>query len=223
MKLLDLSNNENIDKEESKRQRKHNAVKLPPGLEQNMIPKYVNYYKECYDQKRKSYREYFKIEKHPYNFNNKLYVTSKSNKKNIMEKLDEIKKMLDIIEFEYQEKQKLESEKNDEQYKNNEIKINEQNKINEKKINEQNKINEKKINEQKEKDEDEKEDSNILITLPKYVNIKKHEKDNTKYYLIYDKKLGDKRNTLKALCSKNITIKKNLQMFIEKVEEKFKF
>ena len=198
MKLYDLSNNENIEKEESKRERKHNAVKLPPGLEQNMIPKYVNYYKECYDQKRKSYREYFKIEKHPYNFNNKLYVTSKSNKKNIMEKLDEIKKMLDIIEFEYQEKQKLESEKNDEQDKNNEIKINEQ------------------------KEKDEKGDSNILITLPKYINIKKHEKDNTKYYLIYDKKLGDNRNTLKALCSKNISLKKNLQMFIEKVEEKFK-
>jgi hypothetical protein len=198
MKSFDLSNNENIDKEESKRERKHNAVKLPPDLEQNMIPKYVNYYKECYDQKRKSYREYFKIEKHPYNFNNKLYVTSKSNKKNIMEKLDEIKKMLDIIEFEYQEKQKLESEKNDEQDKNNELKINEH------------------------KEKNEKEDSNNLITLPKYVNIKKHEKDNTKYYLIYDKKLGDKRNTLKALCSKNITLKKNLQMFIEKVEEKFK-
>ena len=198
MKSLDLSNNENIDKEESKRERKHNAVKLPLGLEQNMIPKYVNYYKECYDQKQKSYREYFKIEKHPYNFNNKLYVTSKSNKKNIMEKLDEIKKMLDIIEFEYQEKQKLESEKNDKQDKNNEIKINEQ------------------------KEKDEKGDSNILITLPKYINIKKHEKDNTKYYLIYDKKLGDNRNTLKALCSKNITLKKNLQMFIEKVEEKFK-
>lgn len=198
MKSLDLSNNENIDKEESKRERKHNAVKLPLDLEQNMIPKYVNYYKECYDQKRKSYREYFKIEKHPYNFNNKLYVTSKSNKKNIMEKLDEIKKMLDIIEFEYQEKQKLESEKNDEQDKNNEIKINEQ------------------------KENDEKGDSNILITLPKYINIKKHEKDNTKYYLIYDKKSGDNRNTLKALCSKNISLKKNLQMFIEKVEEKFK-
>ena len=198
MKSLDLSNNENIDKEESKRERKHNAVKLPPGLEQNMIPKYVNYYKECYDQKRKSYREYFKIEKHPYNFNNKLYVTSKSNKKNIMEKLEEVKKMLEIIELEYQEKQKLESEKNDEQDKNNEIKINEQ------------------------KEKHEKGDSNILITLPKYFNIKKHEKDNTKYYLIYDKKLGDNRNTLKALCSKNISIKKNLQMFIEKVEEKFK-
>jgi hypothetical protein len=198
MKSFDLSNNENIDKEESKRERKHNAVKLPMGLEQNMIPKYVNYYKEYYDQKRKSYREYFKIEKHPHNLNNKLYVTSKSNKKNIMEKLDEIKKMLDIIEFEYQEKQKLESEKNDEQDKNNEIKINEQ------------------------KEKDENGDSNNLITLPKYVNIKKHEKDNTKYYLIYDKKLGDKRNTLKALCSKNITLKKNLQMFIEKVEEKFK-
>ena len=198
MKLYDLSNNENIDKEESKRERKHNAVKLPTGLEQNMIPKYVNYYKECYDQKRKSYREYFKIEKHPYNLNNKLYLTSKSNKKNIMEKLEEVKKMLEIIELEYQEKQKIESEKNDEQDKNNEIKINEQ------------------------KEKDEKGDSNILITLPKYINIKKHEKDNTKYYLIYDKKLGDNRNTLKALCSKNITLKKNLQMFIEKVEEKFK-
>ena len=87
-----------INKEDEKRERKHNAIKLPQNLEQHNIPKYVVYYRECYDVKKKSYREYFKIENHPQNIHNKLYVTSKSNKINILEKLEEIKKMLLIIE-----------------------------------------------------------------------------------------------------------------------------
>jgi len=80
--MTDLSNI-TITKEEGKRERKHNAVKLPTNIEQSSIPIYVNYYKECYDQKNKCYREYFKIEKHPHNIHNKLYVSSKSNKINI--------------------------------------------------------------------------------------------------------------------------------------------
>ena len=95
--MSDISNI-TITKEEGKRERKHNAVKLPEHIEQCDLPIYVNYYKECYDQKNKCYREYFKIEKHPYNITNKLYVSSKSNKISILEKLEEIKKMLLIIE-----------------------------------------------------------------------------------------------------------------------------
>ena len=57
--------------------------------------------------------------------------------------------------------------------------------------------------------------------MPKYVTVKKHEKDNNKYYLIYDKKIGNKRDTLKALCSKTTALGSNLELFIKKIEEKF--
>ena len=207
--MNDLSNI-TITKEEGKRERKHNAVKLPANLDQSSIPIYVNYYKECYDQKNKCYREYFKIEKHPHNIHNKLYVSSKSNKINILEKLEEIKKMLLIIEEEY------------ELYnKNNETKqlVN----SNEEFI----KSNEEFIKSDEEFIKSELQVSNILqnnknsILLPKYISIRKHESQANKYYLIYDKKSGSKRNTLKALCSTSTLLKTNLELFITKIEEKF--
>jgi hypothetical protein len=199
-----------ITKEESKRERKHNAVKLPNNIEQCNIPIYVNYYKECYDQKNKCYREYFKIEKHPHNIHNKLYVSSKSNKINILEKLEEIKKMLLIIEEEY------------ELYnKNNEIKqvIN----SNEEVI----KSNGEVIKSELQVAKCELPVSNILqnkknsIILPKYISIRRHETQPNNYYLIYDKKSGSKRNTLKALCSNSTLLNTNLELFIKKLEEKF--
>jgi S-adenosylmethionine:tRNA-ribosyltransferase-isomerase (queuine synthetase) len=202
--MNDLSNI-TITKEEGKRERKHNAVKLPASLDQSSIPIYVNYYKECYDQKNKCYREYFKIEKHPHNIHNKLYVSSKSNKINILEKLEEIKKMLLIIEEEYEHYKK-----------NNETK-------------QVIKSNEEFIKSDAEfiKSEQPQSVSNILqnnknsILLPKYISIRKHESQANKYYLIYDKKSGSKRNTLKALCSTSTLLKTNLELFITKIEEKF--
>ena len=167
-----------INKEDEKRERKHNAIKLPQNLEQHNIPKYVVYYRECYDVKKKSYREYFKIENHPQNIHNKLYVTSKSNKINILEKLEEIKKMLLIIEKDIPDIEDI-------------------------------------------KDIKDIKENKISIILPKYVTVKKHEKDNNKYYLIYDKKIGNKRDTLKALCSKTTALGSNLELFIKKIEEKF--
>ena len=193
--MNDLSNI-TITKEEGKRERKHNAVKLPANLDQSNIPIYVNYYKECYDQKNKCYREYFKIEKHPHNIHNKLYVSSKSNKINILEKLEEIKKMLLIIEEEYEHYKK-----------NNETK--------------------QLVNSNEEFIKSKQPVSNILqnnknsILLPKYISIRKHESQANKYYLIYDKKSGSKRNTLKALCSTSTLLKTNLELFITKIEEKF--
>ena len=62
------------------------------------LPKYVVYYKECYNKEKKLYREFFKIEKHPLIHNNKLYISSKSNKFNILEKLEQIKSILSNIE-----------------------------------------------------------------------------------------------------------------------------
>ena len=192
-----------ITKEECKRERKHNAVKLPANIEQSSIPIYVNYYKECYDQKNKCYREYFKIEKHPHNIHNKLYVSSKSNKISILEKLEEIKKMLLIIEEEYEITKK-----------NNEttqvIKTEEQ---------------VVKTEEQVVKTEEQvvniSQNKKISIVLPKYISIKKHETHANNYYLIYDKKSGSKRNTLKALCSTSTLLKTNLELFIKKIEQKF--
>ena len=187
--MNDISNTI-ITKEDGKRERKHNAIKLPETIEQYDIPIYVNYYKECYDQKNKCYREYFKIEKHPHNINNKLYVSSKSNKINIVEKLKEIKKMLLIIEEEYE-------------LHNTNMKATQTNNCDELINNEQN-INKK-----------------ISIVLPKYISIRKHETEVNKYYLIYDKKSGSKRNTLKALCSNSKLLNTNLELFIRKIEEKF--
>ena len=195
---MNIISNTIITKEDCKRERKHNAVKLPENIEQCDVPIYVNYYKECYDQKNKCYREYFKIEKHPHNIHNKLYVSSKSNKINILEKLEEIKKMLLIIEEEYEHYKK-----------NNEtqevIKDDTQEVI---KDDTQEVIN---ISQNK----------NFSIALPKYIAIRKHETEAHKYYLIYDKKSGTKRNTLKALCSNETLFNTNLELFIKKIEEKF--
>ena len=50
---MDISkNNLLIIKDDSKRNRKSNAVKLPPEINECMIPKYVVYYKECYDKEK---------------------------------------------------------------------------------------------------------------------------------------------------------------------------
>ena len=185
-----------ITKEDCKRERKHNAVKLPENIQQCDLPVYVNYYKECYDQKNKCFREYFKIEKHPHNINNKLYVSSKSNKINILEKLEEIKKMLLIIDEEY-----IHYIKNNEQ--------------------EQVSNCEELINSKKDMNKDILQSKKNSTVLPKYISIRKHETEASKYYLIYDKKLGTKRNTLKALCSNSTLLNTNLELFIKKIEEKF--
>ena len=93
----DLSKNFIIEKDECKRIRKHNAIKLPSTLADLNIPKYINYYNECYNNEKKLYREYFKIEKHPYQEKNKTYISSKSNKISIIEKLNQIKKILNEL------------------------------------------------------------------------------------------------------------------------------
>jgi len=210
---MNIISNTIITKEDCKRERKHNAVKLPENIEQCDLPIYVNYYKECYDQKNKCYREYFKIEKHPHNIHDKLYVSSKSNKINILEKLEEIKKMLLIIEEEYEHYKK-----------NNETQLVVKDVIQE--------VVKHDIQEVVKDDIQEvvkdviqvsniSQNKKISIVLPKYIAIRKHETEAHKYYLIYDKKSGTKRNTLKALCSNSTLLKTNLELFIKKIEEKF--
>lgn len=96
--MIDLSNGFIIDKKNEKRNRKVNAVKLPIEIDESMIPKYVVYYRECYNKEQQLYREFFKIEKHPKQKTKTVYTSSKSNKVTIKEKLEQIKEMLNKIE-----------------------------------------------------------------------------------------------------------------------------
>jgi hypothetical protein len=170
---MDISlNNLLIVKDDSKRVRKSNAVKLPPEITESMIPKYVVYYKECYNREKILFREFFKIEKHPKIKIKTLYISSKSNKINILVKLEQIKEILKNIENNHEE--------------------------------------ENIVQEKVEK-----------ITLPKYISIKKHEKDTDRYYFIYDKKIGEIRQTYKALCNNKLTISQNLEQFVKKINEKY--
>ena len=75
-----------------KKARSKSAQPLPDGLTQSMMPKYVGYYKECYNKEKNLYREFFKIEKHPKC--KKPICGSKSGKFTWQEKLDAIKEIL---------------------------------------------------------------------------------------------------------------------------------
>lgn len=79
-----------------KRKRKKDAKDLPDCLTQDMIPKYVVYYNECYNKEKELYREFFKIEKHP-KYDGSI-CGSKSNKVSIQDKLKEIKEFLKNID-----------------------------------------------------------------------------------------------------------------------------
>jgi hypothetical protein len=79
-----------------KMKRQQTASALPEGLTQDMMPKYVNYNRECYDVKKQSYRDFFRIEKHPKS--KKIISSSKSAKLTVIQKLDDIKKKLYNLE-----------------------------------------------------------------------------------------------------------------------------
>ncbi len=168
--MNDLSNNLLISKNDSKRERKHNAIKLPLEINNSMIPKYVVYYKECYNKEHQQFREFFKIEKHPKNINKKTYTSSKSTKIGILEKLAQIKELLTKLD--------------NEQYTC--------------------------------------EPNSKLYQLPKYVSLKKGLDNDETYYLIYDKKTNDTRYTCKSLYNNNYQLSKNMELFLEKISNKYK-
>jgi len=193
--INDNSNNFLIVKDDFKRVRKCNAIELPVDISENMIPKYVVYYKECYNKEKMLFREFFKIEKHPKLINYKKHLTSsKSKKVTIVEKLEQIKIILKKIE-------------NDELFK---LKDGEKTEENGEKIEENDELIKLKDGENFKE-----------IILPKYISLKNHEKDKKKYYLIYDEKTNKYRNTYKLLYDKNIEFSQNLKDFLEKVREKF--
>lgn len=192
--INDNSNNFFIVKDDFKRVRKCNAIELPVDISENMIPKYVVYYKECYNTEKLLFREFFKIEKHPKLINYKKHlISSKSKKITIVEKLEQIKLILKKIE-------------------NNEL-FNIEN-------GEKNEDNGENTEENGEKNEESGEKKKEII-LPKYISLKNHEKDKKKYYLIYDEKTNKYRNTYKLLYDKNIEFSQNFKDFLEKVREKF--
>ena len=78
----------------TKRNRKRNSQPLPPGITQDMMPKYVNYCPERYmTEGGPKFRECFRIEKHP-NQRGHRFSTSKSAKVSIAEKLEEAKRIV---------------------------------------------------------------------------------------------------------------------------------
>jgi hypothetical protein len=83
-------------KEGTKRERKHNAKDLPEGINQDMMKKYVVYYHEWLDKEHTKEREFFKVETHPKL--DKPWVTTKSNKISIQEKLKQANKVVEDLE-----------------------------------------------------------------------------------------------------------------------------
>ena len=81
-----------------KRERKHTAQSLPPGITHNMMKKFVVYYREMMYLKngKTQPREYFKVESHPKL--NKPWVSSKSVKISLIEKLNDANQVVSDLE-----------------------------------------------------------------------------------------------------------------------------
>jgi hypothetical protein len=81
-----------------KRERKHTAQTLPPGITHNMMKKFVVYYREMTYLKsgKQQPREYFKVESHPKL--SKPWVSSKSVKIPLFEKLNHANQVVADLE-----------------------------------------------------------------------------------------------------------------------------
>ena len=215
--------NELIIKESIKRERKYNAIKLPEDLNQHMLPKYVGYYKECYNVEKKLYREFFKIEKHPNMIKHKVYVSSKSNKLNLLEKLEQIKKiLLDLDNLEKDASESNSLEQNDLEKKDLETDTLETDTLEKDTLETDTLETDTLEKDTLETDTLEKDDSvKVKVSLPKYISLKNH-KEKDKYYLIYDKKTNINRNTLKLTYNKSTPLLANLNDFLSKLEKKLK-
>ena len=72
-----------------------NARELPAGITE--LPKFIVYYKECYNKEKNLTREFFTVEGHP-KLEGKRKATSKSNKVNIQTKLQQAKDIINKLE-----------------------------------------------------------------------------------------------------------------------------
>ena len=84
-----------MEEEPIKRARKCTAKKLPSGITQDMMKKYVVYYHEYLNPEKTRSREFFKIEKHPKL--EKIWIGTKSNKISLKEKLDQANKAVEDL------------------------------------------------------------------------------------------------------------------------------
>ena len=86
-----------------KRERKHTAQSLPPGITHNMMKKFVVYYREMTYLKngKQQPREYFKVESHPKL--SKPWVSSKSTKITLFEKLNDANQVVADLEAQTEE------------------------------------------------------------------------------------------------------------------------
>lgn len=82
---IEQENNSKGIQEGTKRERKHNAQPLPEGITQDMLKKYVVYYRECYNKEKQLFREFFRVESHPKQ--SKEWIGTKSEKVTIVDKL----------------------------------------------------------------------------------------------------------------------------------------
>jgi hypothetical protein len=90
----------------TKRERKNNAKSLPEGITQEMMKKYVVYYHEWLDKEHTKQREFFKVEKHPKL--DKHWITTKSGKVSIQDKLQQANKVVEDLDNEiYPKKEEL--------------------------------------------------------------------------------------------------------------------
>ena len=80
----------------TKRERKYNAKSLPEGITQEMMKKYIVYYNEWLNKEHTKQREFFKVEKHPKL--DKIWITTKSNKVSIYDKLKQANKVVEDLE-----------------------------------------------------------------------------------------------------------------------------
>ena len=82
----------------NKRERKHTAQTLPPGITHHMMKKFVVYYRETMYLKngKTQPREYFKVESHPRL--KKPWVSSKSVKISLIEKLNDANQVVADLE-----------------------------------------------------------------------------------------------------------------------------
>jgi hypothetical protein len=79
-----------------RRARSKSAKPLPDGITNDMMKKYVVYYKECYNKDKQLYREFFKIEKHPKL--EKPWIGCKSNKIPILDKLQQVNNKINELD-----------------------------------------------------------------------------------------------------------------------------
>jgi hypothetical protein len=81
------------NKNTDKRKRQYNAKKLPKGIKQSDLPKYVVYYKEVTNKKTGNTREFFRVEKHPAQDGDR-WASTKAQGVSIKDKLKQAKKKL---------------------------------------------------------------------------------------------------------------------------------